>query len=77
MANEPIHKAQLGRISVAVWENESKVDDGVIRTFHTVTLERSYKDKDDNWQTTQQLGGRDIGDAIALLQNVQQLVLLK
>lgn len=77
MANEPIHRAQLGRVSVAVWENETKFEEGIKRTFYTVTLERSYKDKDDAWQTTHQLSGRDIGDAIALLQNVQQVVFLK
>jgi hypothetical protein len=45
--------------------------------FHTVKLERSYKDKDDKWQSTSVLTGTDASLAIALLQKVEHSVLIK
>lgn len=75
-SKKPVFKARAGRVSVAVWEIEAEVEGGEMRSFHTVSLERSYKDKDEQWQTTSQLSGRDIGDAIALLQRVQQEVMV-
>ena len=71
----PTHKASLGALQLAVWANEHTTDAGEVRTFHTVTLERNYKDKHDAWQKTSQLRESDLGDAIALLQNAQQHLL--
>lgn len=68
----PIHKASMGALQLAVWSNEHKTEDGETRTFHTVTIERNFKNKKDEWQKTSQLREGDIGDAIALLQNAQQ-----
>jgi hypothetical protein len=45
--------------------------------FHTVKVERTYKDKDDKWQSTSVLTGKDVSLAIALLQKVEQSVLIK
>ena len=67
----PIYKSQLGAIQLAIWANAHDVD-GEERTYHTVTMERNYRDKDDQWQKTTQLRAQDVGNAIALLQGVQQ-----
>ena len=69
----PVHKAKLGFVQLAVWANEHKVD-GAPRTFHTITLERNYKDDNDEWQKTTQLRARDLGNAIALLQEAQRFL---
>lgn len=71
--SRPVHKAKLGSLQLAVWENEYEGETGT-RTFHTVTLERNYKDKHDEWQKTSQLRESDIGDALALLVNAQQFL---
>ena len=73
--NHPVHKARLGAMQMAVWANEHSPKDGETRVFHTVTLERNYKDKKDAWQKTSQLRESDLGDAIALLQNAQQFLM--
>lgn len=70
----PVHKASTGALQLAVWENEHEVD-GDKRVFHSVTLERNYKDKNDAWQKTTQLRESDLGEAIALLQNAQQFLI--
>ena len=71
----PVHKAGLGPLQLAVWENEHQTEDGELRTFHTVTVERNFKNKNDEWQKTSQLREGDLGDAIALLQEAQRFVM--
>lgn len=71
----PIHKASLGALQMAVWANEHTTDEGEVRTFHTINIERNFKDKNDDWQKTSQLRESDLGEAIALLQNAQQFLL--
>lgn len=46
----PIYKQKAGTISVAVFENKGKGKDGKEYVFKTVNLQRSYKDKDGEWQ---------------------------
>lgn len=70
----PVHKAKLGFLQLAVWANEHEVD-GTTRTFHTITLERNYKDDKDEWQKTTQLRARDLGHAIALIQEAQRFLM--
>ena len=73
----PVFKARLGRVSVSVWENQGENAGGETTVFHTVMLERSYKDKEDQWQSTSVLTGTDVSLAIALLQKVEQSVQIK
>ena len=73
--DHPVHKARMSSIQLAVWSNEHTTEDGQTRVFHTVTLERNYRDKNDEWQKTSQLRESDLGDAIALLQNAQQFLI--
>ena len=72
--SHPVHKAKLGALQIAVWANDYESETGT-RTFHTVTLERNYKDKNDEWQKTSQLRESDLGDALALLANAQQFLI--
>jgi hypothetical protein len=73
----PVFKARLGRISVSVWENHGEQAGGETTVFHTVKIERSYRDKEEKWQSTPVLTGTDVSLAIALLQKVEQDVLIK
>ena len=50
-----------------MWENTRQVDERTTRTYQSVTLNRSYKDKDGNWQETTSLGAEDIPAAVHLL----------
>jgi hypothetical protein len=43
----PIHVVRFGNIRVAVWENRNQEG----RTYHSLDLERSYRDKEGAWQS--------------------------
>ena len=74
---DPVFKARLGRISVTVWENQGESASGEPTVFHTVKLERSYMDKESKWHSTSVLTSTDVSLAIALLQKVEQEVLIR
>jgi hypothetical protein len=48
--NKPVKQFRIGLISAAVWRREAGGN-----TFHSVTIDRSYKDEDGNWQRTNSL----------------------
>jgi len=50
MANRPIKKYRAGSIEASVWFNEKKLDDDTTVGFKTVSLTRSWKDKD-TWRS--------------------------
>lgn len=70
----PVHKAKMGALQLAIWENQYTDNDGNARIAHTITLKRSYIDKNEQWQETSQLRDKDIGNALALLGNAQQFL---
>lgn len=48
---QPEKKFRAGGITATVWKNEGKKD-GKDYSFQSVGIERSYKDKDGEWQKT-------------------------
>ena len=54
-AKRPVHEVRLGRIKAAIWENQAQ---GIVR--HNVTIQRIYKDADDQWQTSESFGRDDL-----------------
>lgn len=69
----PIKKFSVGAIQVAVWENESK--DG--NKFSTVSIDRSYKDKKDEWKKTSNMRQEDLPKAVLALQKAYEWISLK
>ena len=67
----PVFKARLGSLQMAIWGNEHVTEDGEVRIFHTINIERNFKNSDDEWQKTTQLRAGDLGDSIALQQQAQ------
>jgi len=47
--NKPVLKVQYGTISAAVFEQLRQLEDGT-RTDFSINLQRSYRDKEGNWQ---------------------------
>jgi hypothetical protein len=62
----PETKFRSGAIAATIWSNET-MRDGKKVTYKSVTFERSYKDKNDEWQTTNSLRTNDIPKAILVL----------
>ena len=62
----PETKFRSGAIVATIWSNEA-VRDGKKVEYKTVSFERSYKDKNDQWQTTNSLRTADLPKAILVL----------
>jgi hypothetical protein len=56
--NPPVAKIRVGNVTANVW---ARMTDK--RTFYSVTVERSYRDQDDKWKSTDSLDQFDIQNA--------------
>jgi len=58
---KPTAKLRDGMLTATIWKNEnSSGDTGEVKTFYSVDLSRSYKDKDDKWQETNSFSGSEL-----------------
>lgn len=71
----PVKKFQAGGVQVAVWENDSPKGNNL--KFNTVSIERRYKSKDDQWKSTSSMNVNDIPKAILSLQKAYEYLALK
>ena len=69
----PVKKFSVGGIQVAVWENQGKEGN----TFYSVSFDRRYKDKDDEWKSTTSLKKNDLPKAVLALQKAYEFIALK
>lgn len=74
--NRPEKKFSTGAISAAVWRNNG-VQDGQVTEFHSVTLQRSFKDKAGKWQTTQSLRLNDLPKVALVIQEAYKYLVMK
>ena len=65
--NLPERKFRAGPITATVWANESVNKEGQAVSYRTVSFERSYKNQNDEWQTTSSLRMNDLPKAILVL----------
>lgn len=77
MSEKPEKKFSAGAISATVWNNETSNKSGEAVSFKTVQLQRSYQDKDGNWQNTNSLRVNDIPKAILVLNKAYEYLLLR
>ena len=49
--NQPLKKYRAGQVSAAVWENQANIG-GKQVTLLKATVERRFKDKEGNWQSS-------------------------
>lgn len=75
--NMPEKKFRAGLITATVWRNVGKNPEGDKVEFKSVSLEKSYKDKEGNWQKTNSLNVNDLHKVILVLQEAQKYMLLK
>ena len=78
VGNLPIKKYRAGALDVAVWNNVKKTRDGEEISFKTISLRRSWRDKEqDIWRDEKiNLRKGDIAKAIVLLQKAQEELFL-
>lgn len=58
--NLPVAKFRSGAITATIWKNTQQTKEGKDFDFNSVNLERSYKDKNDEWQKTGSLRLNDL-----------------
>ena len=68
--NPPVQEFKAGGIRAKIWKNPGKEG-----SYYTVSLERSYKDKEGNWQTTQSLRVNDLPKAGVVIGKAYEKVL--
>lgn len=64
---------RAGGVKATIWENVNKDN----QVYHSVVIERSYKDKEDKWQTTNSYRVQDLPKLIAILQKTFNELTLK
>jgi len=63
---KPEKKFRAGGVTATIWKNIFKKDKETLEFFN-VSLERSYKDKEGVWQTTNNIPKNDVPKAIRVL----------
>ena len=77
MGNRPIKKFKAGSIEAAIWFNEKEVDGNVVG-YKTVSLRRSWKDRQqDVWRDeTLNLRKGDLAKVLVVMSKAQEELLL-
>ena len=75
MGNQPKQKFRAGSVSATIWENEVKVK-GETKTFFTTGIERSYKDKDDKWQSTNTMRVNDLPKVLLVINQAYKFLVM-
>jgi len=76
--NMPEKKFSTGAISATIWKNNGiSKRTGEETEYRTVTLQRRYRDKDGNWQTSSSLRVNDLPKASLVLQKAYEFIVLK
>jgi hypothetical protein len=73
----PETKFKAGAIAATVWLNQGVDNDGKPSSYRTISFERSYLDKEGNWQQTSSLRVGDLPKAILVLTKAYEHLMLK
>ena len=74
---KPYKKVRSGSITATIWENEVNVEGKKeLQKVYNVNIERSYKDKEDNWKTTNQFRQGDLPRLILVAQKAYEILSL-
>ncbi|MAE13262.1 hypothetical protein CMO92_01745 [Candidatus Woesearchaeota archaeon] len=74
--NYPQKKFKAGAIEATIWLNEGTRDGSPVQ-FQTISLRRSYKDKNNEWKDTHSLRTSDLPKAILVLNKAYEYVALR
>jgi len=75
--NQPEKKFSTGAINATIWKNAGKSKSGEDVEFRTITLQRAYKDKSDQWQHTNSMRVNDLPKAALVLNKAYEYLVLK
>lgn len=75
--NQPEKRFSTGAIVATVWKNNGTSKKGEAVEFRTVQLQRRYKDKKGEWQSTSSLRLNDVPRASLVLNKAYEYLVLK
>lgn len=75
--NKPEKKFRASPITATIWVNEVANKDGEKSFYRTISLERTFKDKDGSWQKTHSLRASDLPKANLVLSKSYEYIALK
>ena len=67
---------RAGAVSATVWQNTGKNKDGELNTYNTISIDRSYKDKQDAWQKTNSMRINDLPKASLVMKKAFEYLVL-
>jgi len=74
--NLPEKKYRAGAVSATVWLNKGQKASGEQAEYRTISVERSYTDKNGNWQSTNSMRINDLPKAQLVLQKAYEYAIL-
>jgi hypothetical protein len=75
--NIPEKKFSTGVINATIWRNKGISKTGNPVEFRTVSLQRRYTDKNNEWKSTNSLRTNDLPKAILVLNKAYEHIVLK
>lgn len=75
--NFPEKKFRAGAVSATIWQNKSQSKEGEEVEYQTISLDRNYKDKAGQWQTTNSFRVNDLPKAVVVMQKAYEYLVLK
>jgi len=77
VGNKPIKSFKAGAVKASIFENESQYK-GKQSTIHRVVIDKTYKDPNGQWKSTNSFSGySDLPKAILVLQKSYEFLALK
>ena len=74
--NLPEKKFRAGGVSATVWRNHGQKSSGEESEYRTISIERSYTDKEGKWQSTNSMRVNDLPKASVVLQRAYEFLVL-
>ncbi|MBU0536027.1 MAG: hypothetical protein KKE20_03615 [Nanoarchaeota archaeon] len=75
--NLPETKFRAGAIAATVWKNTANNKEGKEVEYRTISIERNYKDKNNEWKTTTSMRVNDLPRVIVVMQKAYEHLVLK
>jgi hypothetical protein len=72
----PEKKFRAGAVCATIWKNDRQRATGESFSYHTIALERSYKDKEGNWKSAGSMRLQDLPKAALVLQEAYRHLVL-
>ena len=67
----PIESVRIGDVSASIWKREHQIR-GEQRAFYSVTLERSFRDRDGAYRYTKSFDRDSLGTLLAVIQKADE-----